>query len=272
MPLGYIFVPKNFTNLKTITMETNLKLFKNSEFGEIRVSEVNNEPLFCLSDVCKALDIINVSDCKARLRQKGIVLTDTPTNGGIQKILFIDESNLYQCVFASKKKEAIKFRDWICDEVLPSIRKTGGYIISKEDDTAETILARAVLVANETINKQKEKLSLLEQEKELNKPKVLFADSVSASNSSCLIGELAKILRQNGIEIGQNRLFEILREKGYLCKTGESYNHPTQRSMDLGLFEIKKTSIVKPSGTFISTTTKVTGKGIIYFIDKFLNK
>lgn len=255
-------------------METNLKLFKNSEFGEIRVSEVNNEPIFCLADVCRILEISNPS------RVANEVLDDdlrtmypiTDSLGRIQNAVFINESGLYQVIFQSRKPEAKEFRKWITSEVLPSIRKTGGYLVSNEDDTAETILARAVLVANETINKQKEKLSLLEQEKEINKPKVLFADSVSASNSSCLIGELAKILRQNGIEIGQNRLFEILREKGYLCKTGESYNHPTQRSMDLGLFEIKKTSIVKPSGTFISTTTKVTGKGIIYFIDKFLNK
>ena len=245
-------------------------LFKSNEFGIIRVSELSGEPIFCLLDVCKALDISNVSDCKSRLRNKGIVLTDTPTIGGIQKITFIDESNLYQCVFSSKKKEAIKFRDWICDEVLPSIRKNGGYKLSNENDTPETILARAVLVANETINNQKERLHLLEQESETNKPKVLFADSVSGSETSCLISELAKVLRQNGIDIGQNRLFEWLRDNEYLCKKGDSYNLPTQKSMDIGLFEIKKTSIVKPNKTFIATTTKVTGKGIIYFINKFL--
>ena len=251
-------------------MDEKLMLFKSSEFGEIRVSKINNEPMFCLSDICKALDISNVSDCKSRLRGKGAFLIDTLTNGGVQKITFVDESNLYQCIFSSRKKEAEKFQDWICDDVLPSIRKNGGYLLSNENDTPETILARAVLVANETINKQKERLHLLEEESETNKPKVLFADSVSGSETSCLISELAKVLKQNGIDIGQNRLFEWLRDNEYLCKKGDSYNLPTQKSMDMGLFEIKKTSIVKPDKTFIATTTKVTGKGIIYFINKFL--
>lgn len=222
-------------------MDEKLMLFKSSEFGEIRVSEINNEPMFCLTDICKALDLSNTSMVKSRLSIKGISTNDTLTNGGVQQLIFINEPNLYKCVFQSRKAEAEKFQDWICDDVLPSIRKNGGYLLSNENDTPETILARAVLVANETINKQKERLHLLEEENETNKPKVLFADSVSCSETSCLISELAKVLRQNGIDIGQNRLFEWLRDNEYLCKKGDSYNLPTQKSMDMGLFEIKKT-------------------------------
>ena len=252
-------------------MDEKLMLFKSSEFGEIRVSELSGEPMFCLSDVCKSLNLNQSSRVKERLSLDGVTQIKVIDSLGREQFAnFINEKNLYRVIMRSDKDEAEKFQDWICDDVLPSIRKNGGYLLSNENDTPETILARAVLVANETINKQKERLNLLEEENETNKPKVLFADSVSGSETSCLISELAKVLKQNGINIGQNRLFEWLRDNEYLCKKGDSYNLPTQKSMDMGLFEIKNTSIVKPNKTFIATTTKVTGKGIIYFINKFL--
>ena len=253
-------------------MDKELMLFKSNEFGEIRVAEFNGEPIFNLSDLCRILEISNSSRVANEVLDDDLRITYPIIDslGRNQNAIFVNESGMYQVIFQSRKPEAKTFRKWITSDVLPSIRKNGGYLLSNENDTPETILARAVLVANETINKQKERLHLLEEENETNKPKVLFADSVSGSETSCLISELAKVLRQNGIDIGQNRLFEWLRYNEYLCKKGDNYNLPTQKSMDMGLFEIKKTSIVKPNKTFIATTTKVTCKGIIYFINKFL--
>jgi anti-repressor protein len=178
----------------------------------------------------------------------------------------------------SKLPDAEKFQDWVCEEVLPSIRKNGGYIATKSDDTPEMIMARGLQVAMATIEKQEAKIRLSESKIELleeitkeQAPKVLFADSVAASEKSILIGELAKILSQSGCQMGQNRLFSVLRGSGYLCTKGESYNIPTQRAMELGLFEIKKQSITQPGGrVLITTTTKVTAKGQIYFVNKFL--
>ena len=256
-----------------------LKIFESPQFGQIRTSGTSEKPLFCLADVCKVL-ALNPQDVKKRLNQKGVDSINTPTKGGNQNMLFINEQNLYKVIMRSDKPQAEAFQDWVCGEVLPSIRTKGGYIATSEEDTEETILARAVLLAQATIEKKnkqieqmKEDIYVLEEEIETNAPKVLFADAVSTSQRSCLISELAKILTQNGYEIGQNRLFKKLREDGYLCKSGSSYNQPTQRAMEMGLFEIKQTSITKPDGhVIVNVTTKVTGKGQIYFINKFLNK
>ena len=255
-----------------------LKIFESPQFGQIRTSGTSEQPLFCLADVCKVL-ALNPQDVKKRLNQKGVDSINTPTKGGNQNMLFINEQNLYKVIMRSDKPQAEAFQDWVCGEVLPSIRKQGGYISTTEEDTEETILARAVLLAQATIEKKnkqieqmKEDIYVLEEEIETNAPKVLFADAVSTSQRSCLISELAKILTQNGYEIEQNRLFKKLREDGYLCKQGSYYNQPTQRAMEMGLFEIKQTSITKPDGAIIvNVTPKVTGKGQIYFINKFLN-
>ena len=184
---------------------------------------------------------------------------------------FIDEPNLYKCIFKSRKKEAELFQDWVCSEVLPAIRKQGGYMTTNPNDDEQTILAKAIIIANSTIEKIKADNQRLSQKIEEDAPKVLFANAVTTSDKSILVGELAKILKQNGVDMGQNRLFQWLRENGYLCSRGECYNHPTQLSMNLGLFEIKKVSIQKPDGkTMVNTVTKVSPKGQIYFIDKFL--
>ena len=221
-------------------MKEQVTIFENAQFGQIRTSiGANGEPLFCLVDVCRALDLSNPRDVKKRLSQKGVCITDTPTNGGIQQLNFITEPNLYKCIFQSRKKEAEQFQDWVCGEVLPSIRKSGGYMLIHQDETPEQIMARALMLAKETIDRQQAKL--------------------------------AKIIKQNGVEIGQNRLFNWLRDNGYLCKKGELYNQPTQKALQMGLFEIKKTVITKPNGnSLVTTTTKVTGKGQIYFVNKFL--
>lgn len=275
-----------------------IKTFENAQFGQIRTSVAESgEPLFCLADVCRVLDLSNPRDVKRRLNQRGVCTTDTPTynqHGALvmQQLNFITEPNLYKCIFQSRKKEAEQFQDWVCGEVLPSIRKSGGYMVARVNETPEQIMARALIVAQETISRQKAAVAAAEKRATLleattkqmtvqingletkNKellPGATFAKAVETSEHSILIGELARIIKQNGVEIGQNRLFQWLRENGFLCKKGEWYNQPTQRAMEMGLFEIKKTVITKPSGdSLVTTTTKVTGKGQIYFVNRFL--
>lgn len=253
---------------------TDIQIFSNPQFGEIRITiSEDDKPMFCLADVCKALELKNPSDVKTRLSSKGVAITDTLTAGGVQSMTYINEANLYKCIFQSRKPEAEKFQDWVYEEVLPTIRKTGGYIVAKADDTPEMIMARAVIVAQATIEKQNKQIAEQSAKIEADAPKVLFADAVAGSSTSCLIGELAKILTQNGYKIGQNRLFEKLRNEGYLGVKGEYYNMPNQRYQEMGLFDVKKRTINNPDGSIIvKTTTKVTGKGQSYFINKFLHQ
>lgn len=271
-----------------------IQIFENAQFGQIRTSMTEQgEPLFCLADVCKALDLNGgARNVKSRLSAKGVVSINTPTNGGNQQINFITEPNLYKCIFQSRKKEAEAFQDWVCSDVLPSIRKNGGYMVARAEETPEEIMARALVVAKATIERQQgailaaqKKAALLdatnkgltkqveglERAKQYLLPGATFANAVKTSEHSILVGELARIIKQNGVEIGQNRLFAWLRDNGYLCKKGELYNQPTQKAMGMGLFEIKKTVITKPNGdSLVTTTTKVTGKGQVYFVNKFL--
>ena len=284
-------------------MKESIKIFENAQFGQIRTSVTESgEPLFCLADVCKILGLGNPSQVKQRLQGRGVisnevgVKTGTKSDGSdamqIVSMVFITEPNLYKCIFQSRKKEAERFQDWVCGEVLPSIRKSGGYMTAKPDETPEQIMARALMVAKDTIDRQQATLAkaesknlLLESQNEtlarMNDgqqrhikalmPGATFAKAVETSEHSILVGELARIIKQNGVEIGQNRLFAWLRDKGYLCKKGELYNQPAQKALGMGLFEIKKTVITKPNGdSLVTTTTKVTGKGQIYFVNKFL--
>lgn len=248
-----------------------IQIFKHDSFGQVRVINEDN-PLFCATDVATILGYSNPTATVQR-HCKGITKRDTLTSGGVQDLLYIHESDVYRLIMRSKLPDAERFQDWVCEDILPSIRKTGGYIQTTEKDTPETIMAKAVLIAQETIKEQERKILNQQQQIKEAAPKVLFADAVATSRQSCLVGELAKILRQNGINIGQNRLFAVLRSCGYLCSNGERYNQPTQKSMDMGLFEIKRTAINKPDGTVLTTsTTKVTGKGQIYFINKLLKQ
>ena len=255
-----------------------IQLFKDERFGEVRVAGTSEEPLFCLADVCKAIGIANPRNVKDRLEEEDVRHVDTLTAGGIQQVNYVTESGLYDVIIRSDSENAKPFRKWVTSEVLPSIRKSGGYIATKEDDTPEMIMARAILVANETITRQKKQIEeakrQIEQKDEKiaqDAPKVLFADAVSTSKRSCLVAELAKILQQNGVNIGQNRLFDWMRKNGYLCSKGQYYNQPTQRAQEMGLFEMKQTTINKPDGSIlVSTTTKVTGRGQIYFLNKFI--
>lgn len=269
-------------------MEAAITIFNNPQFGEIRTAkDEKGNPLFVAKDVCDILGISKYRDAILRLDEdeRGSVRVDTL--GGIQEMGAITESGLYTLTIRSDKPEARPFRKWVTSEVLPAIRKTGGYIATTSQDTPELIMARAILVANEAIERSKTHIELLETEKRVleskntfqealldeQAPRVRFSVAIETSSRSCLIAELAKILAQNGIEVGQNRLFRWMRENGYLCQHGEYYNQPTQRAMEMALFELKKTSITKPDGTvLVNTTPKVTGKGQVYFVNKFLHK
>lgn len=247
----------------------NLEIFKNEEFGEIRTIQLDNKPYMCLADVCKILDLDQVSRVKSRLNQDGVTISKVIDSlGREQDATFINESNLYKVIFQSRKPEAERFTDWVTNEVLPSIRKHGMYATDELIDNPD--FAIKVL---EQLKAEREEKRLLQSKIDEQKPKVLFADAVESSHTSILVGDLAKLIKQNGHDIGQNRLFEWLRSNDYLIKSGERKNMPTQTAMDMGLFEIKERTISDPNGvTRITKTTKVTGKGQQYFINKFLGE
>lgn len=246
-----------------------LQIFNNSEFGQVRTLEDSGVVLFCGSDVAKALGYTNPSKALSD-HCRGVTKRYTPTNSGTQEMSFIPESDLYRLVFGSKLPTAEKFTDWVTSEVLPSIRRHGLYATAgtvekmlEDPDTAIKLLT--------TLKEERAARRALEEQAEANAPKVLFADAVSCSRTSILIGELATLLRQNGVSTGQKRLFHYLRSHGYLCSQGERYNLPTQRSMERGWFEVKETTNVLPDGCIrVNRTTKVTGKGQQYFINLFL--
>lgn len=247
-----------------------IEIFKNERFGEVRVAGTSDNPLFCLADVCKILGL-RVDAVQSRLTDDPIRIGVTDSIGREQQMNFVNEKNLYKVIMRSDKPQAEPFQDWVCGEVLPSIRKHGAYMTNNTLEKALTSPDFLIQLATNLKEEQQKRIKA-EQKIQSDAPKVLFADAVSTSRRSCLIAELAKILQQNGIKIGQNRLFEWLRKNGYLYQKGQYYNQPSQKSMELGLFEIKQTTINKPDGSvLVSTTTKVTGKGQIYFVDKFLN-
>lgn len=242
-----------------------VKIFENSEFGSVRTAIIDNEPVFCLADVCKALDIGNISQLKTRLKKDGVITNEViDALGRTQKATFINESNLYKTIFQSRKPSAERFTDWVTGEVLPSIRKNGGYIAGQENLSDDELLAKALMVAQNKIAERDKQIERM-------RPKEIFADAVSASETSILVGELAKILKQNGIDTGEKRLFAWMKENGYLMsRVGSDKNIPTQKSMNLGLFEIKETIVSTNHGSKVKKTPKVTGKGQQYFINKFL--
>ena len=247
-----------------------MQVFEHADFGRIRVESVDGEPWFVASDIAKALGYGHTPHMTRRLDddEKGVRSVDTP--GGKQSLTVVSEAGLYNAVLGSKIPEAKAFQRWVTHEVLPAIRRTGGYVAARADETPDEIMARALMVAKETMARQKARLEALEGENEALRPKALFADAVAASDGTCLVGEMAKMLRQNGVEVGQNRLFGWLRDNGYLGRSGSNRNVPTQRAMDMGLFRIKETAITHSDGhVTVNRTPKVTGKGQRYFIEKF---
>ena len=241
-----------------------VKIFNSEEFGDVRTVTINGDPWFVGKDVAAALGFTNPRDAISTHvfdEDKGVESIDTL--GGKQKMTVINESGLYALVFGSRLKSAQRFKHWVTSEVLPAIRRTGGYQIHAPQ--GKELLALAVLEAQKTIEAQTKAIEEM-------KPKAIFADAVSASNSSILIGDLAKLLRQNGVDIGAKRLFEYLRNHGYLIKRkGSDWNMPTQKSMNMGLFEIKESTHIDGNGCNIVTRTpKATGKAQIYFVNKFV--
>lgn len=242
-----------------------LQIFKNEEFGEVRTVTIDNEPWFVGKDVAEALGYLKARNAiSAHISDED--KKDAPiqgTLGGTQNMTIINESGLYALIFGSKLESAKRFKHWVTFEVLPSIRKTGGY--QMQVPQGKELLALAVLEAQKTIEEQTAQIECM-------KPKEIFADAVATSHIAILIGDLAKLLKQNGVETGQKRLFVWMREHGYLIKRkGADWNMPTQKSMEMGLFEVKESTVNNPDGSVrINKTTKVTGKGQQYFINKFL--
>lgn len=251
---------------------TDLQIFNNDQFGQIRTAVKDGEPLFVAADVCRALEIQNHKDAIKRLdddEKSGVVLTDP--HGRPQETNCVTESGLYSLVLGSRKPEAKAFKRWITHDVIPAIRKTGGYV-DNEQKFVETYLPFADANTKALFGQTLAQLRAANEQLEQQKPKVLFSDAVSAAHTSILVGELAKLLKQNGVDIGQHRLFQYLRENGYLIKRrGTDYNMPTQYAMERGWFEIKETAITHGDGhTSVNKTPKVTGKGQQYFINLFL--
>ena len=251
-----------------------LKIFENPAFGKVRLVEQGGEPWFVGKDVAEILGYsdlnkavaMHVDDDDKKLNDK------TSPSFGQRGTTLINESGLYSLVLSSKLPDAKKFKHWVTAEVLPAIRKTGGYIAGSEKMSDAELMAKAVLVAQATIKERDARIKELESDTQRMKPKEIFADAVSASDQTILIGDLAKLIKQNGHDIGQKRMFEWLRNNGYLIKRqGADYNSPTQRAMELGLFRIKETAVTHSDGhVTVSKTVKVTGKGQAYFVNKLL--
>lgn len=238
-----------------------IKVFENLEFGKVRVSVVDGEPMFCLADVAKSLGYSNPA--KAVIDHcKGVTVLETPTQSGVQPIKYGKEGEVYRLTMKSKLPNAEKFQDWVCNEVLPSIRKHGAYMT---DNVLEQAISNPDFMIGLLQNLKEEQKKRIEAEAkiEVDKPKVLFSEAVTTSKTSILIGDLAKIIKQNGVEMGQNRMFSWLRDNGYLIKRkGSDFNMPTQKSMEMKLFEIKETAITHSDGHItINKTPKVTGAG-----------
>lgn len=262
-------------------MNNQIEIFKNEEFGQVRGILIDGEPYLIGKDIVERLgyDKAYSDVIKQHCDAEDYILFDKthPQNGvemdykelGQRGGYLINESALYALIFGSKLPTAKKFKRWVTSEVLPSIRKNGMYAAEELLDNPDLLIAAVT-----KLKEEREIRQALEEEKKINAPKIIFADAVSASKTSILVGDLAKILKQNNVDFGQKRLFTWLRENGYLIKRkGSDWNMPTQRSMDQGLFEIKESTHLNGDGVNVTTkTTKVTGKGQQYFINKLLKE
>lgn len=249
-------------------MAPSIKIFNNAEFGEVRIFEKNGEPWFVGRDVCNILGYANASKAIAdHIDNDDKLYNESLSSLGQRGGWLVNESGLYSLILSSKLPNAKRFKHWVTSEILPSIRKHGMYATDELINNPDVFIQ--VL---QELKAERERKAALEAQAEVNRPKIIFADAVAASHNSILIGDLAKLIKQNGVDIGQKRLFEWLRNNGYLMKSGASYNLPTQKSMELKLFEIKERTINNPDGSIRTTkTTKVTGKGQQYFINKLLS-
>lgn len=243
-------------------MSKNIQVFRNMEFGTVRVLDINGEPWFVGKDVAEVLGYVKPLNALATHIDEDDSLKQglTDSMGRIQETILINESGLYSLILSSKLPNAKAFKRWVTSEVLPSIRRTGTYKMP----TGSDLLAAAVIEAQKL---------LAEKDKQIEemRPAAVFTAAVSSSESTILIGDLAKFLRQNGVDIGQKRLFEKLRQDGFLLRYGSSRNMPSQKAMELGLFKVKEGSYIDSNGNNVLTrTTKVTGKGQVYFVNKYM--
>ena len=235
------------------------------------LTDKQGEPWFVAKDVCDILGMSNATVALQSLDDDELAKFNLGGQHGEANI--ISEPGLYRLIMRSRKPEAKEFQRWVTHEVLPQIRRTGGYIPTSDMDDDMTILAKAVMIGQRTMEEQKRRIEAQESRIRELEPKALFADAVAASDGTCLVGELAKMLRQNGMDIGQNRLFKLLQDDGFLGKSGSNRNVPTQKAMELGLFRIKETAVTHSDGhVTISRTPKATGKGQRYFIDRYCPK
>lgn len=247
-----------------------MKIFENSEFGAVRVVDMNGEPWFVARDVCECLELGNPRTSIALLDEdeKGVHTMDTP--GGAQEMSIVSEAGLYSLILRSRKPEAKAFKRWITHEVLPAIRKHGGYLTPAKLEEALTDPDTIIRLAT-NLKAEREKRQALEAQAAADRPKVVFAESIEVAKTSILVGEMAKLIKHaTGCDMGQNRFFEWLRANGYLHKGGSARNMPTQRCIDAGWMEIKEGTRIGSSGEcHITRTPKVTGKGQIYFVNLF---
>lgn len=248
-----------------------LEIFENHEFGKIRTVGIDGEPWFVGKDVAGILGYSDLNKAiSMHVDEEDKKLNDkTSSSFGQRGATLINESGLYSLILSSKLHTAKNFKRWITTKVIPAIRKHGGYLT---DEKIEEVLSDpdTIIKLATSLKEERAKRAAAEKQLEDAKPKCIFADAVATAKTSILIGDLAKLIKQNGYDIGQKRLFAWLRENGYLIKNGSSKNSPTQRAMDMALFEIKETTVVLPNeSTKITKTTKVTGKGQIYFVNLF---
>lgn len=240
------------------------------ESHQVRTVFMYDQPWFVAKDVCDVLDISKYRDAVSRLDQDERESVIVDTLGGKQEMTAINESGLYSLIMTSRKPEAKQFKRWITHEVIPSIRKHGAYMTPETLEQTMQDPDFLIGILN-GLKKEQEARKKLEQKVIKDRPKVFFAEALQISEDSILVADLAKLLRQKGFEVGEHRLFRMLREDGYLIKSGSEYNMPTQRSMEMGLFEIKIGHRGSSDGTIkITRTPKVTGKGQAYFINKYL--
>ena len=248
-----------------------IQIFKNDSFGAVRTVEVSGTPYFVGKDVAEILGYADPQKAmKMHIDDEDKLTRQIVVSGQNRNVTIINESGLYSLILSSKLPKAKEFKHWVTSEILPTIRKHGAYMTEKTLEKALTSPDFLIQLATQLKEEQAQRKAL-EQRVEADRPKVLFAEAVETSQTSILVGDLAKLIKQNGVDIGQKRLFAWLRDNGYLIKSGSSTNMPTQRSMDMKLFEVKERSISNPDGSVrVTKTTKVTGKGQTYFINIFL--
>ena len=250
-------------------MANDIQIFHNDEFGEIRTVERDGNVLFCGKDVAVALGYTNPAKAVRDHTRGERIVIPFETAGGTQQVQFITEGDLYRLAASSKLESSQRFESWVFDEVLPDIRKHGAYMTPVTIDAIIADPAFGIRLLTE-LRDERERRAELQAENDELRPKALFADAVAASDGTCLVGELAKMIHQNGRKLGQNRLFAMMRDDGYLGKSGSNRNVPTQRSMEMGLFRIKETAVTHSDGhVTINRTPKVTGKGQRYFIERY---